>query len=199
MSLADDLYEKLYPLQAGDDQRGYPLRALVRAVMAGFAVVEALTAETDDVPAWGATFDPDLAPQSALGYLGQFHGVSLSGLASETEQRNAVKDARGFSRGSVAAIKAAAAVHLTSTQRVDVFERVGDAWHITVATYVPQTPDPAVVEAAVRAAKPAGLLLTYECREGQAYIQIVAPRYASYTALAAAYADYDALRRDQPV
>lgn len=198
MTLGDDLYGRLGPLAAGDEARGYPLRALARALAESLAALEALSGETGDLPAWGATFDPDAAPAAALGYLGQFHGVSLRGLPTEALQRAAVKAAAGFARGSVGALKAAAAAYLTSTQRVDLFERDGDAYALTAVTYVTQTPDPAAVEAALMAAKPAGLLLTYECRDGQAYLQIEPPRFGTYAALAAAYGDYDLLRRDQP-
>lgn len=135
--------------------------------------LEGLTAGLDDVDdlvagehGWSLAFDLDETDQP--GWLGQLAGVPPTGGTVE-EQRAAVR-ARGYARGTVAAIKAAAAATLTGTKRVTVTERAdGAAYRLEVTTYQSETPDKAATEAAIRAVKPAGLLLTYDAPIGQTW------------------------------
>ena len=46
------------------------------------------------------------------------------------------------------------------------------AYYLTVSTYRSQTPDPAATEAAIRAQKPGGIVLTYRSLDGQTYDQV---------------------------
>jgi hypothetical protein len=182
---AEQLYDDLGPaLRHGDDQAGYPLLALVAAVSTPFEVLA-------DLDAWEALYDLDRADPAWLPYLGQYVGAIVDARQPVATQRLQVRDSASWRRGTPAAIIAAARRHLTGGQGVTLIERDGGAYRLTVRTYSSQTPDPDAVEAALLAAKPAGLILTYEVVIGVSYAELTAA-HATYADLDAAYPDYAA-------
>jgi hypothetical protein len=156
---ADDVAGRLAPVMAGDDSRGYPFLLYLVGLSQMFARVEAVARAQGARAAWGVLLDPDLAPDWLLPWLGQFVGVAVTPGTTPDQQRAQIKAEGGFRRGTVAAL--IASVQATGPVTVSVIERDGGPGLITVVTRSPETPDPAAAEAAARAAKAAGLILTY--------------------------------------
>lgn len=151
--------------------------------------VDDLVRDSDAGPGWSALLDIDRVPLVHLAFLAQFVGVR-NPAGTEAAQRAWVKARPGWSRGRVLTIVAAAQATLTGTKRVDVYERDGSAYRLRVRTYNAQTPDPAATEAAVLAAVPGGIVLTYESVAAGTYDQAAA-NFATYDVAAAAFVDYN--------
>lgn len=160
-AVAETWYDELQVTQPGDPDRGWPLLILLGALGIAFGPLHDIVRDTDAGPGWSQVMDPDRCPGWALPWLAQFAGVRLTASMPESEQRARITSPPAFERGTRAAMRAAATPYLTGTQQVRIIERDGGAYNVTVITSTSETPDPAVVEAAVRAQKPAGLLLTY--------------------------------------
>ena len=139
-----------------------------------------------------------------LPWLGQFAGVVVDPQQPEEQQRRRVAEAPRQRRGTVAAFRAAARLHLTGTRSVNIEERTtetGDAHpgHVRVTTFLGETPDPARVERELRRAKPAGLILYYRTLVGVTYQQLVDQADGdSYTDVASAIATYQAATEQMP-
>jgi hypothetical protein len=71
------------------------------------------------------------------------------------------------------------------------------AYGFTVLTYTSETPDAAVVLAALMEQKPAGLLMNYSTVPGANYL-LIRTTYADYAAVKAAFATYSGLRNNLP-
>jgi len=174
------------------------LLAFCRALLHPLERTSALIRDSDAGPGWSALLDPSRAPASALPYLAQFVGVRVTRGAASGQQREEIVNAAGFRRGRPASIVAAVAATLTGDRTVILTERVdGEAYQLLVQTYTDQTPDAAAAEAAARAQKPAGIVLTFEVVDGQTYAQL-AGRFETYADLAAEYADYAEMASDTP-
>lgn len=115
---------------------------------------------------WGSLLDVDAAPEWALPWLAQFVGVQTIQDLDGVTQRLRIKGVAGFHRGTPASIIEAARQYLTGTRNVELYEREGSPWVFRLRTYVTETPDPAKVQAAVEAIKPAGVVFIYELQEG---------------------------------
>lgn len=122
--------------------------------------VDELVRDSDSGPGWSALLDPDRTPVPA--YLAQFVGVRIPGGVTDAQARALVVAQPATRRGTVQALEAAAQTTLTGSRYVEVIERDGGAYRITVRTYDTETPDRAVTEAALQDAKPAGLVLTHQ-------------------------------------
>lgn len=171
--ISEEIYSALGPLTVPDEANGWVLLLFVDANAQGLVEVEDLARDQPDgTPGWASILDVDLAPTDALGWLGQFVGVDLVAGLDDASQRLRIQEAAGWSRGSVAAIKAAAAQYLTGTRRVQVFERDGSPYRFRLRTWLAETPDPAAVQAAIQSLKPAGLVFTYEVQEGLAWDEV---------------------------
>lgn len=151
-------------LTHGDDE-DWLLLSLIDGVTRQHTSV-AVAADTPEGPGWSALLDVDRAPSYALGYLGQFRGVTLDGNLDDASQRLRILETAGSKRGSPGAILGAARQYLTGNRNVILEERTPTAYSYRVSTYLGETPDPAAVEAALVAQKPAGLLLDYVVIEG---------------------------------
>lgn len=162
--LVQEVFDSLGPWARADESG--ELLAFVRALVAPLAFVDDVVRDTDDYVGWGTLMDVDVAPVWALPWLAQFVGVSHIYGESEASQRIRIKEASGFHRGTPASIIGAARQYLTGTRRVELYERDGSPWVFRVRTYLSETPDPAKVQAAVLALKPAGLVFNYELQEG---------------------------------
>lgn len=101
-------------------------------------VTEQWARDHDGRPGWSSLLDLDDAPAVALPWLGQFVGVTVDQKLDAVRQRDVIRSAAGFARGSVAALKAAAQTYLTGTKHVDVFEREGEG--VLPATVLADSP-----------------------------------------------------------
>lgn len=203
-TVAADLYQRLQPLAYADDANGYALAYLSDALGAMFQPLSDLVRDTPDGPGWSPIVDVDRAPIYALGYLAQFVGVRLLQGLSDSDQRSRVRSTDGMRRGSIAAFAAAALPHLTGGRHVIVRERfkptdplVDHAYHVQVITFTSETPDSAVVLAALLTQKPGGLVLHYDVEDGQDFEQ-VRETYATFDDVRTTYTTLDDLRTDTP-
>lgn len=189
------LYDELEPLHYGEADSDYALAKLVNAIAAPFDLIWDLTMEVD-VP-WETTVDLDLAPPDFLRWLGHFKGVNVG---AEGDARARIRTASGFQRGTVTAIIADAKEQLVGAKRLLVRERYPDAYTLNVTAYAEDTPDPAALERAIRAKKPAGIKLDLFVVAGWFY-STLNNAYATYADLAAdvaTFPDYAALRDHTP-
>lgn len=166
------------------DQAGPLLEPMVGALVGDVEPAEALVAGPDG---WALAFDLDRTP--APGWLGQLAGVP-DAAGNAAAQRAAVR-ARGYTRGTPAAIQAAAQATLTESRTVDILEREGGAYRLTVRTYMRETPDPAATAAAIRAALPAGLATTIVVLSGWLWEDVANAGPASWQRLLDTYATWD--------
>lgn len=182
---AEDSRERLEPFLST------PLGVFLDAIGVMFEQVQEIVVDGDQ-PGW--TVPVTLSDAKALDWLGQFVGVRLAPGLTESQRRQAIDDVAGFRRGTPASLRGAAYRTLTGNRTVAFYERDGgDAYALTVITYVDETPDPAATEAAIRALKPAGIVLTYLCVDGQTYTQLLAGT-TDYADVEATFADYIELR-----
>jgi len=185
---AAELYESISPLAWDDENQDYALLSICGAIGAMFQPLRDLGGtDPDGNPGWSILLDIDRCPTQYLPYLGQFVGVQVNTALTDAQQRSQIRAESGMQRGTVAAIKAAAAKLLTGTQTVQLIERTPDPYSFTVITADDETPDPDAVLAALMAAKPAGLILNYNGSvTGQTWAQLVSGE-ATWAAAITAY------------
>jgi hypothetical protein len=158
-----DLYERMSPWAAQDPENGYALAWICH----GIGLIMQQVYEAGQL-GFEQLDDPDTTPAWFLPFLAMRNGVRLvpEGL-SEDQQRARVRSTDGLRRGTPEAIVGAARQHLTGLERVILRERTdpdnpGDApYHYAVYTYSSETPDSALVEAALLEQKPVGHILHY--------------------------------------
>jgi hypothetical protein len=197
-TFAGRLYGMLAPLAQKDPVAGWSLLILVNAIGLEYQLVEDWVRDSPDGPGWSLLMDLDRCPPEALPWLGQFVGVRVPTGLNDAQARAWVASTDGFRRGTPAAMRGAAQATLTGDKLVVFTERFnGDAYALDVATYVDQTPDPALTERALIAQKPGGIVMTYRASPGQDY-GIVDATNVDYAAVHAKYPSYQALLVDQP-
>lgn len=111
---------------------------------------------------WSVLLDPDNCPAQFISYGAQFVGVQIPPSTGETDARAIWKEEAGFSRGTPAAIIAAARRYLTGTKSAILLERQGSSGPLSAYEFVLQVKPAEVVSvtqltAAVDAARPAGI------------------------------------------
>ena len=184
-------YESIAPLTGQDELYDWPLLRYLDGLMRQLDEVEQLTRDTDTHVGWGAALDLDDAPPYAIPWLAQFVGVEVPLSLDVESQRIRISEAAGWRRGTPAAIRGAMRQHLTGSRTTQIFERYqDDPYHLRVRTFVTETPDPERVEEAVRALKPAGIILTYDVSDGQTYDD-VAMTYGTYDSVMADHDTYN--------
>lgn len=159
-----------------------PLQVLCQAIGDMLEPMASLLRDEGDGPPWSALGDPDRIPEAGLPWLGQFVGVRVTGGASAAVQRQEIKDAAGWRRGTPAALVAAVQATLTDTKSVLLEEQYGSAYTIRVTTLEGETPDQVATEAAALSQKPAGIVLVYVCGTGDSWDSIYADIWDSKTA-----------------
>lgn len=190
---AESLYAALEPIAvATDSERSqWSLAHFCGAIGAMFQPIDTLARDSEDGPGWSAVMDLDRTPW--LPWLAQFVGVTVVPETTDAEQRERILGTAGFKRGTVASMRAAAALHLTGTKTVLFRERDGSAYRLEVVTYTDETPDPDATLADLMAQKPAGILLAYRHQVGNDYQAVVVhddPGEFTYAELTATFADY---------
>lgn len=199
----EELYEALDPaLTQGDEDRGWATLHLCAAIVEGnLAFVHTLVTE-DEAPGWQILLDPDRCPAVALPYLAQFVGAKLEPGMTEEQQRDAIRAPEGFGRGTPAAIEAFVKRYLTGTKTVLLTERyTGNPWRLRIETIEGETPDPDLVEAAVRAEqKPIGIVLFFNTRAPWTWAELLAQAetYPDWEAVREAFATWLELRTHEP-
>lgn len=182
---SEDSRERLKPFLDGN------LAVYADALGLMFEQVQEIVVDGDQ-PGW--TVPVTLSKAKVLDWLGQFLGVRLQPLLTESERRTAIEKVEGFSRGTPAAMRAAAARTLTGNKTVNIDERIGgNAYNLSVVTYTAETPDASITEAALLALKPAGIVLTYQVLDGQTYVDLEGD-YTDYADVKSTFADYAAIR-----
>lgn len=197
-TFADRLYDAMAPVAREDATVGWSLLILVNAIGQMFQLVEEWVRDTPDGIGWSLLVDLDRCPPEALPWLAQFAGVRLLPGSSEAEQRTRIASTDGFSRGTPAAMRGAAAATLTGNKTVVFRERwQGNAYELNVVTYAAETPNVAATEAALIAQKPAGIVLLYATHAGQDYASLKAGN-ANYATVNTKYPDYESVKVAQP-
>lgn len=181
---AREVYDLAAPLVDGDEANGWAALILCEALVRPLQEVAAVFQGRGDLDPWDPLWLVDEAPEFALPWLAQFHGVRLPPGVTGDQARDFIRDAGGLNRGTDRAIRAAVRVTLTGTRRVTVYPRYGAPTGVLVVTYTGETPDPVAAEGAARDALPAGYQLTYEVRTGQDYqtAQAAKATYAEWLA-----------------
>lgn len=169
---AQRLYDRLAPVHQQDAALGYPFLIYLGAM--GDKLMEDidfLVSDSDIGPGWSRLFDTGTCPSYALPWLGQIVGVRVNPLLSDLDQREQIREVGGWSRGTPGSMLAAAQPYLTGTKFTLMIERYGgDAYQILYITHTAETPaDPTLMEAAVIAQKPAGIVLTFANYVGQTW------------------------------
>jgi hypothetical protein len=206
-SFAERLYLMLAPVARDDYDNAWSLLIYMNAIGTMFQLVEELVRDTPDGPGWSLLLDLNRCPPEALAWLAQLVGVRLPGGLSDADTRAWIASTSGWRRGTRDAMTGAAAATLTGSKTVIFFERDGAAmgypqspeyaYCLNVATYIDQTPDPAATLAALIAQKPGGILLNYSTVAGQTY-ELLNANNADYATVKAKYANYAAVRTDEP-
>jgi P2-related tail formation protein len=183
------LWESTGPISTWDTDAGWPLLRWLSGPGTILQVLDDLCRDTPDDPGWSVLLDVDRCPTFALPWLGQFVGVRLAASLPDAEMRQAIRDEQGFSRGTLTALQQAAKPYLKPGASITIVERTTDAYHFTVevnssdllgltyaelsalyptyaaleaafATYGDYSSSIDQLAAALRAAKPAGLVMT---------------------------------------
>jgi hypothetical protein len=187
-------YRALAQLVEDDPDGVEPLVILAGALAVMFDQVADLSRDTDDTPGWGIIMDPELTP--FIEWLAQFPGVVIPGGLDDPTAREWLSSTDGRNRGTPAAIEGAAKTFLVAAKTVFVIERFGgSAYRLQVTTLASQTPDPARVEAMVKAQKPAGIVLTYSAIKGGDY-QSLRDTHVDYADVKATFKNYTELRSE---
>lgn len=180
-------------LTEGDEEAEWHLLLYLDGPGELLGELDDLVRDSEDGPGWSAPFDVDRAAMEQLPWLGQLVGVRIpEGLTLE-EARDWVQSTTGWHRGTPAAIKAAARATLVAPKKVNLVERDTSPYRLRVQTYAIQTPDPAATEAAVRAQKPAGLVMFYDLLPGEPW-SVVRDTYATWQDVKDDFATWDDLR-----
>jgi hypothetical protein len=158
---AQDAYDYLQPLWADDDQRGFPLKTFIAALGEGQRQVEETARAQPGRDPFQQAWDVTVCPDYLLPFLGQAVGVSVTAGLTADAQRLQIEAELGLRRGSIPNIIAAGEAQQTQPNRTTVIERVPDAWGIEIAYDPAYTPDVAAYTAAVTAAVPWGLAVTF--------------------------------------
>lgn len=199
---AQRLYDSLAPLMVLDEENGWAGAYFCAALAAPLDPIADVVLDGEDgTPGWTVIFDPDNCPAEWLPWLARFVGVVLPPNLDEAAQRLRIRETDGFKRGTVAAIQGAARQHLVgpdgtgSTATVYLVERQGGAYKLGITTLSSETPDSALVLAAILEQKPAGITLTYTTVSGGdlATLRAAATDLAD---IAGDFTDLNAIRAD---
>lgn len=166
---AADLFNRLEPYAHRDTENGDPVALICRAIGGQFRDVDLVVRDADDgTPGWARLFDLEQTATNApwaLGWVAQIAGARIpDGMAPDVAVTY-IREVAGHRRGTPGAMRAAVYATLdtprTPEQAVRIVERTTSAYTFTVIVSSSETPDAAASEAAARAQKPAGLVMTF--------------------------------------
>lgn len=200
--LADELHDSLGAWGQLDAENGWvALHMCIAAARGGDLVYEIVTPQVENRGPWETLLDVEHCPAPLLPWLAQWVGVDPAGLVGldEQAQRDFVRDAASWRRGTPAALVGAGRPTLTGSQLVALRERDGGAYKLTVITYEAQTPDEAETRRRFLSQKPAGLVMTYRVDPGWSIGEMeTAYDSQDLSDLEAAYATLGALESNLP-
>lgn len=197
-SFAQRIYDSMVNRQLDDPSYQYALANYCAAVGRMFQLLDDYGRDQivngRVASGWSQLLDINRAPTEALPWLGQFMGVIVDVGLSDANQRTQIKSVGGYSRGTPAAMIAAAQTTLTGTKQVTFLERTGgSAYSITVITKASETPNPLTTFAALISQKPAGININYQNLVGQTYQDLFATNAATYQIAFTIYSNYQNL------
>lgn len=162
------IYDAVAAYHEGDEAAGWPLLHLCEALAQAFRKPTEVLRHDDLGSGWRRTMDPDRAAAWTLSWLAQFVGTQVPPQITTSPLRAMIRDAPGLLAGSLPALIGAGRAQLDDpdTGILHVLEREGSAYRLTVATYTAHCANAAAFEAAVRAQKAIGLLLTVTVTDG---------------------------------
>src|SRR5215831_5384843 len=196
---AQRVYDRLQPLTWDEPDQSWALALYIASISLMWDEVDLWASDgPNGEVGWSILLDPTRCPDNALDWLGQFVGVQLDDSLTRQQKIDLIMARLGFQRGTPASMIAAAKHTLTGSQTVIFRERHPDAYALDVLTFTAETPNPAATEAAIRSMKPAGILLTYYCYDGQDY-QLIYDTFATYQAIYDTYATYQDVLIDNPI
>jgi hypothetical protein len=120
---------------APDTAAGYALALWLNGIGQCMDAVDSLSRDTVAGPGWSQVMDVSRAPTLALAWLGQFVGVRVDPNQADAVQRAQIQAEAGFSRGTPAALMAAARKYLRGAQRVALVERDTSPYHFHVQVF----------------------------------------------------------------
>jgi hypothetical protein len=168
------LYEALGFHRDQDLDYGYGLRGFCEGLCLPMQPVHDLVRERDDMPGWGALFDPDVAEPDQLPYLAQYPGCVLTPDMSVEQIRNEIREPTGWARGRDPAIPIAAQGTLTGSRRVLIRPRTPELGIHYIRTLKSETPSENRTQAVLRAAVPAWEVLDYAAIDGVTWGDVAA-------------------------
>jgi hypothetical protein len=175
-SVAELVYESLYPLNVDDETNDWPLLKFINSLTTpSLQTLYDWTSDREDMPGWAMLMNADLAPVQALPWLAQFAGVEFPDTFTEEQQRAAIKHHNGFKRGTISGMVGTAQNLLTGSRSVSTHERdTGSAWHLLMRSRDTETADEQLVRDALEAFKPGGIILDYAAVPGETYADVSA-------------------------
>lgn len=198
-AIAERIYDATAPV--GRDYRDpaldYPMLKFLGGWTTPLMVLEDVIHDTDDGPGWSAVVDVDRCPVMFLPWLSQFVGIRLSGGETEDQLRARITAVEGLRRGGPQSIKNAVALTLISQdpERVQLIERHGSAYRLTVSTLASDTPSPTTTQAVLREQVPAGIVWAHGLIVGNTYNDLFVT-HASYNEVMTDFANYNAVLAD---
>jgi hypothetical protein len=205
-----DLYEATAPIAYADRENAWAWATLMYALSELLDVVaEMVRDDAAGNPGWTALASPARCPEPWLRVLAQWAGIRRWDAMSAADLRELIGPrAPGLWRGTRAAMIAAARrflppgmadhyLYFEERARITGDEAV-DAYHLRVFTYSFIDHDPEQVRAALDAAKPAGLILTYEVRRGQSWAML-RQRGQTWAEVNESYASWHDVHLDEPI
>lgn len=194
-AFSDRVLDGLGPAFA--DRAGALLPVLVDGLTAELETTDELLSPAGD-RAWPVLFDLNASPFP--GWLGQATGTKVPAGLSPQEQRDYVRDRRAWQRGTPGAIRAAVAATLRGSQRVELLERDGSPWRLTVQVYASEVGDGDTysILAAAESQKPVGIVVTLQVLTGATYAHMATNHGPTYADLTAAFGTYQQARDHIP-
>jgi hypothetical protein len=198
---AEELYVSLGPWSRADEalgeDGGWQLLHFCEAAVGQLQPLLDVISDTEDGIGWSIVLDVERAPAAWLPWLGQFVGVTVDPVLDEAGQRAQISSLPGTKRGSPGSIAAAAQRYLTGTGTVYLIERHGSPWRLTVAMLTGEAAADIrpQLEAAVRALKPAGIVMAVRYILGSDYDSL-RDTHASYDEILTLYTDYNDVLSD---
>lgn len=194
-AFADRVLDGLGPAFGG--RAGDLLEQLVDGLTSEVGATDALLSPAG-AEEWPVVFDLDTTPHP--GWLGQTAGTRVPGGLTRQQEREYVRDRRAWRRGTPAAIKAAVAATLRGSRRVDLVERNGSPWRLTVQVYASEVPngDTAPILVAAISQKPVGIVVDVEVISGASYAHMETTHGPTYADFATAFPTYSQARDHVP-
>jgi hypothetical protein len=206
-STGEDLFDGTYPAAFADSETDGAWAKLCDALGELLDPIAEVTRPDDGSEPWVVLASPERCPTDWLRVLAQWAGIRRPDVMDEEDLRELIgRGGPGMWRGTRQAMIAAArrflppgtADHLLYfEERAELGTGQDRAYCLRVFTYTFVEHDPALVRAALEGAKPAGIILDYQVRRGQAWFML-RERRASWAETNATYGSWHDVRSDQP-